>query len=66
MDDQVVPLVVGTIKTAEFLEDVVGMKGGTESRICLKVYPDLAHWIGTAEWHDVGSWLGCILPAHFP
>lgn len=62
MDDQVVPLVVGTIKTAEFLKGVVGMEGGTEGRLCLKVYPDLAHWIGVAEWQDVGSWLGRIIP----
>jgi hypothetical protein len=62
MADPVVPFVVGTTNTAKFLKDAVGMKDGSESRLCLKVYPDLAHWIGVAEWQDVGSWLGCIIP----
>ena len=54
------------MKTAEFLKDVVGMKDGTDGRLCLRVYPDLAHWIGVAEWQEVGSWLGCIIPEHLP
>lgn len=62
MADQVVPLAVGTINTAEFLKDVVGMKDGLETRVCLKVYPELAHWIGVEEWEDVGSWLGRVIP----
>lgn len=62
MADQVVPLAVGTTNTAKFLKDVVGMKGDSETRLCLKVYPELAHWIGVAEWEDVGSWLGCVIP----
>lgn len=62
MADQVVPFVVGTIKTAEFWKDVAGIEDDTEGRLCLKVYPDLAHWIGVTEWKDVGSWLGRIIP----
>lgn len=33
MVDQVVPLVVGTTNTAEFLRDVVGTEGGTRGRL---------------------------------
>jgi len=49
MGGQVVPLVMSSINSAEFLKGVVGMEDGTEGRLCLKVCSDLVYWIGVTE-----------------